>query len=673
MVSGCPYTAWRRAVVVAGLVLAGVAAGTVPAAARQLGALVSPGALSAPHASLEGIRNCQKCHEAGNRVTGAKCLSCHQPIAERIKARRGVHRAVQGGDCVTCHAEHQGASGELRPFDTAQFDHGRDASYPLDGRHAPLAARCASCHKTRSYLAVSTACASCHQDVHKGTLGATCETCHSTQAAFKDVRQGFDHSRAAFPLEGAHARVVCESCHKDQQYKGVAFGACTACHRDPHTPKAAEACTACHTPASWRTRRFDHATTKFALLGKHQTVACAACHVRPALQVTPKSDTCAACHTDPHKGAFKQDCKACHNEQSFAKAPFDHTTTAFPLTGKHGPAACTACHTTLARVAQRTGRATVPATVDFGGLKRECASCHDDVHAAELGAACETCHTTERFAVPSYPPHGLHLLRRRACAGHLHFVSPACGPGARARADPGAHGPAPVPPSPTVPATNRATPVHGSLAGTKFTAAVQACATCHSDVHLGQVAAACESCHAVAAPKFGVTTAFSHARATFPLGGRHATVECRKCHASQTGMFPTGPGTAVRLTGLATTCVSCHADVHLGQLGPACETCHTDQAFKLTSYTHRNPVQRAFFAGAHARAACSTCHAPASGTFPGGKGTAVRYAITTECTACHRDVHNGALGPKCADCHKFDRMARLAPLSDVFAARRAGR
>lgn len=630
--------------------------------AEQLGALVSPGRLSGPHASLEGIRNCEKCHEAGARVTAAKCLLCHQPVADRIRARRGVHRDVQNGDCVTCHAEHQGSTGELRPFDQSRFDHARDAGYPLGGQHAATAAKCAACHKVRSFLAVSTSCASCHQDPHKGSLGARCETCHSTQVAFTQGRQSFDHSKAAFPLDGAHARVACESCHKAQHYKGVAFAKCDDCHRDPHTPRMTEACTSCHTVATWRTRRFDHTTTKFPLLGKHQTTACAECHTRSAVQVTPRFDTCGACHRDPHRGAFKQDCQACHNEQSFAKAPFDHTTTAFALTGKHAPAACTACHTNLARVAQRTGRTTVPATVEFGGLKRECASCHDDVHAADLGPTCETCHTTERFTVPTYT----HRT-------DTPFFAEAHAPATCASCH-GRTGPAPVPelvrgrtttaPVPAMAvATNRATPVHGSFAGVRFTATKQACATCHSDAHLGQVGTACEGCHAVAVPKFGLASTFSHARTKFALGGKHAQVPCQKCHAPQTAAFPTGAGTAVRYTGIATTCVTCHADVHLGQVGATCETCHSDQTFKLTTYAHRNPAQRGLFVGAHVRAACSACHVASTGAFPAGRGTAVRYAVSTECTTCHRDVHNGSLGPRCADCHKPDVVAALGPLA----------
>lgn len=652
MVSGCCRTvAWHLARVVGLTALVVVGSASV-AEARQLGALVSPGRLSQPHATLEGIRSCDKCHEAGERVTAAKCLSCHTPIADRIRAKRGVHRAVQG-DCVTCHAEHQGATGELRPFDTTSFDHAREAGYPLDGLHAPLGAKCATCHKTRSYLGVSTACASCHTDTHKGTLGNRCETCHTARTVFKQASQSFDHSKAAFPLEGAHQKVACESCHKNQQFKGVAFATCASCHRDPHAPKQPESCATCHTVASWRTRRFDHARTKFALKGEHQTTACVACHARPALQVTPKYDSCAACHTDPHRGRFKQDCASCHNEQSFAKAPFDHATTPFPLTGKHQPATCVACHKNLTRVAVRTGRSAPAPTVDFGGLKRDCGSCHDDTHQGDLGATCETCHSTERFAVTTYahrtPGTFFEGTHTPVTCAKCHAPSGTARVPVLTRATvrAAAAGAAPaVPPGP--------------LANVHFTATPRTCLSCHADVHLGQVAQTCESCHSVALAKFAVAPTFDHARTTFPLGGKHAPVACVNCHEKKTQTFPAGPGTAARLTGLATTCVSCHQDLHLGQFGPTgqrCETCHTDQAFKLTAYTHKNAAQAPFFVGAHRKAACSGCHTSATGQFAAGRGTAVRYAIDTTCTSCHRDVHNGALGPKCADCHRLDRVA----------------
>ena len=68
--SGCPSRLWRVLAVAAGLLLGSLAFART-ADARQLGALISPGELHKTHAQLEGIRNCEKCHESGARVSGA--------------------------------------------------------------------------------------------------------------------------------------------------------------------------------------------------------------------------------------------------------------------------------------------------------------------------------------------------------------------------------------------------------------------------------------------------------------------------------------------------------------------------------------------------------------------------------------------------------------------------
>ena len=156
---------------------------------------------------------------------------------------------------------------------------------------------------------------------------ANCATCHSTSVKFTQATSGFNHTRTAFPLTGAHTTVACASCHANKVYKPVAFESCASCHKSPHQPPLPGACSSCHTTGAWRTTKVDHARTAFPLRGKHATVACAQCHVKPALAVKPKSDTCASCHTDPHKGSFKQDCSACHSETSFQKGAFDHATT----------------------------------------------------------------------------------------------------------------------------------------------------------------------------------------------------------------------------------------------------------------------------------------------------------------------------------------------------------
>lgn len=627
-------------------------------AEAQLGALVSPGRLSQPHAALEGVNNCLQCHTAGRQVAADKCLSCHKPVADRIARRVGIHRDVTT-DCVTCHVEHAGVGGELRPFDTTGFDHRAQTGYALDGLHAPLAQQCASCHKTRSFLSVGSACVSCHEDTHKGALGQNCTSCHSTSVRFAEAAtSGFDHDRAAFPLTGAHDKVACATCHVTKVYKPVAFASCANCHKSPHQPALPGACSSCHTTGAWRTTRIDHSRTAFPLKGQHAAVACAQCHVKPATLVRPKADTCASCHADSHLGVFKQDCAACHTENTFQKGTFDHSTTRFPLVDKHTALACVDCHTSSAPADPSKSRTsgTRPTTAagrrppvdprqrspgppppaasvaraaasDFRGLKTNCDSCHADVHRAELGSQCETCHTAKTFEMRPFT----HAKPRPFFAGeHAPLTCQQCH----------VHTMAPVRASVREPALR-----------VGFGATATACATCHADVHLGQVNAACERCHAVEVDRFGVA-GFSHAATAFPLTGKHAApLACEACHKVETRAYPAGNGTARRLTGLGTTCASCHLDPHAGQLKSDCQDCHTADSFHITKYTHRNQRRlREFFAGRHASAPCASCHKPTTAV-AGGKPV-VGYAIPTTCTTCHTDIHRGSLGPACATCHR---------------------
>ena len=619
----------------------------------QLGALVSPGKLSRAHASLEGITSCLSCHTAGQGVSAPKCLTCHKPVAERIAQKRGVHRNVTT-DCVSCHVEHAGVDAELRPFDTRRFSHAAETGFPLDGLHAPVAATCAACHKTRSFLSVTASCASCHNDAHKGALGPRCATCHTTTVKFSESRRAFDHRRTAFPLTGAHAATACVSCHRDTRtYKGIQFASCANCHADPHEPRFAAPCSSCHTPQAWRTTKVDHARTAFPLRGRHATVECAKCHLQPATKVTPRFDTCAACHADPHRSSFKQDCSSCHNETSWQTGAFDHSTTRFPLVDKHAGLPCASCHKTgpaaaaaaVLRTPPAPGRAGAaraggaPATVravDFRGLHGDCVSCHSDVHAGEVGVRCETCHTARSFDVTSFN----HARQRPFFAGqHAALTCVQC------------HGPAR---GPTSLLTARAAGARAGAAAPRMAVVglaktADACASCHADVHVGQVSARCETCHTVDTPGFAVA-AFPHDRTRFPLTGKHAGVACATCHKVQTAAFPAGTATARRLTGIGTDCVACHQDPHAGQFKVSCQSCHSSDAFKVARYTHlRARALGWFFTGRHITA-CSACHKPSN--VRAGQPAVVAYQVSTSCTSCHTDVHRGALGRRCETCHK---------------------
>ena len=596
------------------LLMAAVACGVARAEAGQLGALVSPGPLAEAHAALEGLRNCSSCHEAGRRVTVPRCLSCHKPIAERIARKVGVHRAA-GSDCVACHVEHAGREGELRRIDMRTFDHRTETGYPLDGRHGPIARTCAACHKQRSFLDARPACASCHADVHKGTLGPDCTSCHTTTAALATAATSFDHSRAKFPLTGSHQKVTCVKCHTGRGlFRGVAFESCTACHTSPHRTTLAPTCTTCHVTASWTTRTVVHSRTRFPLEGAHNQVACEKCHTSGDTAKAITFDRCAACHVNVHRDSIKEDCRTCHTETSFkvagptgAAARFDHTArTKYPLDGKHVGVTCQKCH-------KNTSDDTVPLArkvIDYSGASTACASCHTDEHKhkGEYGLACQACHRTNTFDVKGFTHPRLPAFYE---GEHAAVTCVRC------------HVP-----------EGRMRPMRVGAAIVSFspTAPSMACRTCHSDVHFGQLASTCETCHEVKGVRFAAT-AFSHERTKLPLTGRHGEIDCVKCHVSETAPFPAGTGTAIRYAPLEVTCRACHADPHLGQLSGGCETCHSAKTFTLPTYTHVGMTD--FFGGFHGKYACLGCHKREIGIFPTGRGTAVRYTVGRTCAACH--------------------------------------
>jgi hypothetical protein len=211
-------------------------------------------------------------------------------------------------------------------FEPARFtveDHARTRA-PLTGAH--LAVPCDACHRevdartlralgfpgaredTEQLRFPSLHCGACHADPHRGSAErwASCDGCHRT-AAWAEV--AFDHGRAGFPLEGAHARTPCRACHPAAGGT-LALSArptsCAGCHADPHAGQFARAgvtdCARCHRPDSWRQLRFDHdRDTSFPLQGAHRTVACAGCHRRqtgrgPEMRYSGIGKSCSDCH-----------------------------------------------------------------------------------------------------------------------------------------------------------------------------------------------------------------------------------------------------------------------------------------------------------------------------------------------------------------------------------------
>lgn len=325
---------------------------------RTDGHAVMPGALHAASSDGDGeahggirahaeLDDCEACHPGpfASKTASELCIGCHDDITRELADQASRHaRNHASGRCLRCHTEHHGADGELTEVDRDHFDH-EDTGFSLKAHkqtkaHKPF--RCNDCH---------------HGDTDHFAPG-TCEQCHRTDDA-------------AFVTE--------------------------------HVAAWGPACRACHDGVDrFGHRAFDHARTKFALVGKHATARCEQCHtkVTTAKAFAQAPSACVACHTrdDLHGGRLGKACETCHTATSWkdlVPGGFDHAKTRFPLTGAHVKVTCEDCHW--------HGR--------LAGTPRVCELCHPRPRDHFTGT-CEQCHTTAswrgakrpRRPTPARPP-----------------------------------------------------------------------------------------------------------------------------------------------------------------------------------------------------------------------------------------------------------------------------
>lgn len=174
-----------------------------------------------------------------------------------------------------------------------------------------------------------------------------------------------------------------------------------------------------------------------------------------------------------------------------------------------------------------------------------------------------------------------------------------------------------------------------------------ACADCHADEHRGQLARTCESCHGFDGWQPAPT--FDHDRTAFALTGRHREIACGKCHPGVQAKDRGPEHPLVQYKGIAAAnCTPCHKDVHGGQLGTACASCHrTDGWTVVTTTTFDHSKTRFPLRGRHRSVECAACHA--------GVSKVARRAFE-RCQDCHVDVHRTqfASSPskgRCESCH----------------------
>lgn len=546
-----------KALLMMGLMMLASAA---PARTQDLDSLVSPGPLSRVHSELAGLTNCVTCHTPGRGVGADKCLDCHKELAERVRAERGFHRD-KGNDCTGCHQEHQGEDFRLLHWTPSELDHA-ETGYPLVGLHGGVAS-CEGCHrpnnaptrtKSTSFLVNDTRCIACHTDVHRGRLGEDCERCHSAEVKFTEIR--FDHSRAAFRLEGAHLRVQCESCHPDQRWTGIRFANCADCHSDRHRPSLGSDCERCHNATSWRVGTFNHERTRYPLRGRHANLACSKCHESQRFRDVAFG-RCDDCHEDDtHWGQFDSDCAYCHTVDGFQRWTRDHEETDYPLTGKHVQVDCGRCH----RSEESRFPAGLAKAVRYKPLDTLCVSCHRDTHLGQFSGDCGACHATAGFGRETLAfDHGrdshFDLLGRHASVACAECHKP-----------------------------ERGSFPSGEGEAVRFRPLSERCAACHDNVHdpawwrtsLSSRETDCQLCHNV--QSFAVET-FDHGRTTFPLEGGHASLGCNRCHASASR-----EGRQIVLFEESKQeCIDCHRTPHSRRLTD-CLSCHNTTDWEVRAW-----------------------------------------------------------------------------------------
>jgi len=609
-------------------------------------AQLSPGPLSRAHHDLGGPIGCTQCHAVSAGSPGFRCLDCHRDIASRIQQHKGFHSTLlqpggSGAACIKCHSEHNGENFSLLHWDPSPkgFDHAKKTGMPLDGKHAQAA--CRDCHNAKNisateraslsakdmshtYLGLSRACVSCHEDKHQGRLGTNCVQCHSP-ASWKSV-QSFDHTKARYPLTGAHLQVACQTCHTPgpdgaARYTGLKFEHCTSCHTDPHHGAFKQGCESCHTTRGWSKTaaavEFDHSKTKYPLLGKHAQVACGSCHRGGDFKKVIAFQNCADCHKpDPHKGQFAKRpdggrCENCHTVQGFKTATFsveDHLRTGFPLRGKHAAVGCASCHIPA-------GRNTL-----FKMKFALCVDCHKDVHRGQFSSApylnqCEQCHSEKTFR-PSTMTIVRHQNTHFALTGsHLAVACIDC------------HKPL---------AKDQTATYHFSALS---------CATCHADPHHNQFAermskigvsgkaVGCEACHST--KQWSDLGGFNHESTRFALTGAHRAVTCADCHRP-----PNLETTLLHVSfrAASSNCQDCHENPHGNQFAresvTRCAECHTTTKWRPSTVDHDKTAFS--LKGAHQNVRCDACHTNIQQL--NGKPVLVYKSTPTACSSCHGSI-----------------------------------
>jgi hypothetical protein len=624
---------------------------------------------------------------------GTRCQDCHADI----------HQRKLGANCEQCHSV-RGWGVSIKEIQQ------HNNRFALTGAHA--AVDCDSCHKNAAnsqFQTMSTACFSCHEADFKQTtapnhvtLGysTTCEQCHGTD---NWLNAKFDHNSVGFPLTGGHAVPprACTDCHINNTFN-LTSTTCISCHQTdynnatspvPHKGFSTN-CQTCHDTITWTDGKFDHSVTGFTLTGMHTVPPrqCADCHKQNNYSLT--STACITCHQTDFTGAknpdhvaggFSQSCEICHSTAAWQPATFDHSKSAFPLTGSHTvpPRTCADCH----------------GVNNYNITNTTCISCHQTdynnakspVPHAGFPTTCEQCHDTVQWtdgkfdhSQTGFPLTGSHTVPPRACTdchvnNNYNLNSTLCIT-CHQKDFTGANSPVPHTGFPTTcemchdtTAWTDATFNHNNtpfpLTGSHMVPP-RACADCHVNNNYISLPTTCIGCHQTdynnaksPVPHTGFPTTcenchdtiqwtdgkFDHSQTGFPLTGSHTVPPraCTDCHVNNNYNLN------------STLCITCHQNDFNNAKSPVphtgfpttCELCHDTIAWTDATFNHNNTPFP--LTGSHTvpPRACADCHVNNNYT-----------SLPTTCIGCHQTDYNQTTNPghaaqpqffptTCQNCH----------------------
>jgi hypothetical protein len=513
---------------------------------------------------------------------------------------------------------------------------------PLSKAHHSLEgdSHCNDCHSSGKRVD-QNACLKCHSDLAtrmnagqglhgRNYRGQGCQTCHIEHLGSTPTKwpgggpSSLNHAQTGWPLNGPH-NTACNKCHTKTMpasgsvsYLGLST-ACNSCHKDQHAGRFGTNCADCHQESAWTALNlgsFNHELANFKLRGAHTSVACnnGKCHGAPPKYTGLTFNACTSCHTDPHAGKLGANCQDCHEDTKWKPVTFKGSNAKHPgisLANGHAPVACGRCHDRGNLAAPSKGSA--------------CVSCHRPVHKAPLGNACGNCHGGIVW---------LGLPRAIGLAAHPKTQYPLTGKHDEVNCA-GCH-------KPTMPREQR----YRQLTFAK-------CLDCHQDKHQGEfqrlASGECKGCHATAGFRPTTFGADEHAQTKFGLVGKHTATPCSGCH--------TNARPRLDLHVAKQACAECHQNPHGDQFAAqmakgGCAECHSAMGWHAPKVDHSTwPLT-----GAHATAACESCHRATDADRKAGHGASYR-GVPRACGGCHDDQHLGQFRLsqpilECDACHK---------------------